>query len=384
MSWQTKAAQLAALVTHPGSRWRRAICALPRHEFVPRSWNRVGPAPGGHGFAEWELFDGSTDEERWLNDAYANRSLVTEIGGRHADDAALGDRTVGRPTSSATMPGLVVQMFRHALIDDGVDVLDVGTGSGYGTALLATRLGADHVTSVDVASYLTEAARQRLGALDLRPTLLTCDATGELPGSYDRIIATVAVRPIPASWLAALPSGGRLVTTLTDTGLILTADKTDDGGATGRIEWDRAGFMGTRSGADYPPTLAGMLDEIRDSDGDSVSAGRYPVVNVVEAWELWSTLSVTAPGIEHHYQADGEDRTAFMLHADGSWARAVQRGDHPPTVHQSGPRRLWDLLDDLRHTWLRDGSLPVYGAKATVAADGTIHLRRGRWQATIA
>lgn len=221
----------------------------------------------------------------------------------------------------------------------------------------------------------------------MHPDLVTADATGELPGTYDRIVATVAVSPIPASWLTALRPGGRLVATIADTALILTADKTAGGGAEGRIEWDRAGFMAARSGPDYPPTLGAMLERTRDAEGERISVGRYPVVNVVEAWELWSTLSVLHPGIEHHYDQHGDGancfRTAFMLHPDGSWARAEQRGDDPPTVHQGGPRRLHDLLDAIRHTWLRDGSLPVYGAKATITPDGVIHLLRGRWSATI-
>ncbi|MGH3772304.1 MAG: methyltransferase domain-containing protein [Pseudonocardiaceae bacterium] len=283
---------------------------------------------------------------------------------------------------------MTIQMLRHAMIDDGMDVLDVGTGSGYGAAVLATRLGDSRVTSIDVDSYLTKAASERLKGIGLRPHVVTCDATGPLPGTYDRIVATVSVRPIPASWLPALRPGGRLVTTITGTALILTADKTDDGGATGRIEWDRAGFMHTRTGPDYPPDLHSMLDEIRDANGDHVRTGRYPVTNVVEAWELWSTLGILHPGIEHHYESHGtgddSTRIAFMLHSDGSWARATSRGDDPPIVHQGGPRRLWDLLDNIRTTWLRDGSLPVYGAHATVTPDGTTHLRRGRWQATIA
>ena len=65
----------------------------------------------------------------------------------------------------------------------------------------------------------------------------------------------MAVRPVPASWLAALRPGGRLVTTITGTNLIVTADKTPDGGASGRTEWDRAGFMHTRSGPGYPPAM---------------------------------------------------------------------------------------------------------------------------------
>jgi len=110
------------------------------------------------------------------------------------------------------MPGLVVSMYRHAMIDDGTDVLDVGTGSGYGAALLA-----------------------RTGH---RPLTTVVDATGPLPGRYDRIVSMTSVAPIPSSWLAALRPGGRLVTTLTGTGLIVTATKPPDGGAAGRTEWN--------------------------------------------------------------------------------------------------------------------------------------------------
>ena len=55
-----------------------------------------------------------------------------------------------------------------------------------------------------------------------------------------------------------------------------------------------------------------------------------------------------------------------MLHPDGSWARASAVGSKAPVVHQSGSQRLWDLLDEVREMWLREGSLPVYGASATV------------------
>jgi protein-L-isoaspartate O-methyltransferase len=88
--------------------------------------------------------------------------------------------------------------------------------------------------------------------------MAVCDITGPLPeepGEYDRIISTVSVRPIPASWLAALRPGGRLVTTTAGTGLIVTADKQADGGAVGQVQQDRAGFMATRHGDDYAPGL---------------------------------------------------------------------------------------------------------------------------------
>ena len=65
------------------------------------------------------------------------------------------------------------------------------------------------------------------------------------------------------------------------------------------------------------------------------------MVNVNEAWELYSMLGITAPGIQHHYQEDEDGtRTAWMTHPDGSWARATAIGEDPPLVRQSGPRRL--------------------------------------------
>src|SRR5690606_42036354 len=90
---------------------------------------------------------------------------------------------------SSTLPSLLLRMFGHAEIHDGVEVLDVGTGCGYGAALLARRLGDDRVTSVDVDPYLTKAAAERLDLIGLHPRIVTADATGPLTGEYDRIVA---------------------------------------------------------------------------------------------------------------------------------------------------------------------------------------------------
>ncbi len=380
MTWKPHAERLATGTTHLVSQWRPVVASVPRHVFVPRWWDWSAPGPGlWHD--TWELRNASAD----LEAAYRDRSLVTQVGTLHADHASLGDRPCGLPTSSSTLPGLLVMMYRHAMITDGMDILDVGTGSGYGTALLTTRLGSGHVTSIDVDPYLTQAATERLASIGLHPNVTNADATGPLPGTYDRIIATVAVRPIPPSWLTALRPGGRLVTTITGTSLLITADKTPDGGAAGQTEWHRAGFMPTRTGPGYPPEMLDRFTAVRDAEGEQITTGRLPVVNVNEAWDLYSTLGVTLPGIAHHYEEtpDGT-RTAWILHPDGSWARATATGDHSPVIHQAGPRRLWDTLDNLRHRWLRDGFLPAYGAKATITPDGTIHLTRGRWHASIA
>ena len=386
MDWSSHAARLAGDTTSPRSRWRDVVECVPRHVFVPRWWQRGVPLPGPYGTAEWTGISGPADPAAWMSAAYSDRTLVTRVGPDHADDADPGQTVTGAPTSSATLPSLLVQMFRHAEIEDQSHVLDVGTGSGYGAALLAARLGDEKVTTVDLDSYLVAAAADRLDRAGFRPKTLMADATCSLPGTYDRIVATMSVRPIPVSWLDALQPGGRLVTTIAGTGLILVADTAPDGGAEGRIVWDRAGFMAARPAGsaypDYPRRVAAIMDAYV-SEGD-LRVSRYPMVCVPEAWELWSMLGVESPGIEYDYREENGVRTAVMVHPDGSWARATAAAQGGPVhVWQGGPRRLWDLVDELRERWLRDGSLPVYGARARVEPDGRIVLRRGSWTATL-
>ncbi|HUY51160.1 MAG TPA: hypothetical protein VMV92_36565 [Streptosporangiaceae bacterium] len=109
MNWQPHAARLAAQVIHPASRWRPVVEAIPRHVFVPRWWTPRSADSGA-----WELNDGPSDGAAWLDAAYAVRSLVTRVGPLHADHASPGDQPAGSPTSSSTLPGLVVRLARHA------------------------------------------------------------------------------------------------------------------------------------------------------------------------------------------------------------------------------------------------------------------------------
>jgi protein-L-isoaspartate O-methyltransferase len=382
-NWQARAAALAEAVVHPSSRWHTPIAHTPRHLLVPRWW-RYLPDEGG-----WTLRDGPSDPERWMNAAYSNRTLVTRVGDLHADHATDNDHPTGLPTSSSTLPGLVVAMYQHAMLTDDSNVLCV-TGSGYGTALLTQRLTARQVTSIDIDTYLVDTARQRLSdgprqeghqQADGGPFLNVCDITGPLPGSFDRIVSTVGLPDIPPTWLTALKTGGRLVTNLAGTGMVIVADRTPAGGARGQVTWERAGFMTTRSGANYPP-LPSDRHAWRD-DGDHIGTARYPVIPVAETWEIRSAFALAAPGVRHSYEDTDGVRTAVMVHEDGSWARATGRRGEQPTVHQTGPRRLWDILDDIRHDWLSDGSLPVYGADVTIDPDGTLHLTHGPWKATM-
>lgn len=383
-AWQDCAARMADAIVRPESRWHRPLAATPRHPFVPRWW-----APGEQdGTWVYELRNGAGDHGKWMETAYDdNLSVITRVGPHHADHAT-PDAVVPetRPTSSSTLPRLVVKLYQHAFITEDSRVL-VTCGSGYGTALACQRLGDQQVTSIDVDPYLIEAARDRLAETGHRPQLEVCDVTGELPGTFDRIVSTVSVPAVPASWLKALPTGGRMVTTLSQTGLLIVADKTADGGALGKVAPEPAGFMNTRHGDDYPPARddTALWNIARTAEGDSVTTGRYPVMRVNSTWDVRSTLELTVPGIKHRMEtAEDGTRTAYMLHEDDSWARAAAPGARDlPTVHQGGPRRLWDELDRIR-TWLvMDGDLPISGAAVRIDPDGTCQFERSGWSATI-
>ncbi|ABY32601.1 MAG: protein-L-isoaspartate O-methyltransferase [Methylobacteriaceae bacterium] len=112
-----------------------------------------------------------------------------------------------------TAPSIVAQMLGALDLAPGQRVLEVGTGTGYVTALLV-RLGAAHVRSLERYEGLARAARAHLGRDLSDVTVETND--GLAPevvrgGSYDRILVNGSLAALPPHLPAALKSGGRLV-----------------------------------------------------------------------------------------------------------------------------------------------------------------------------
>ncbi|MFZ2524188.1 MAG: protein-L-isoaspartate O-methyltransferase [Candidatus Ferrigenium altingense] len=89
-------------------------------------------------------------------------------------------------------------------------VLEVGTGSGYLTALLSALAG--HVTSVEIVPELSAMARQNLAAYHRdNITLETGDgAHGWNNGTYDVIVLTGSTPVLPKVFQNSLNVGGRL------------------------------------------------------------------------------------------------------------------------------------------------------------------------------
>jgi protein-L-isoaspartate(D-aspartate) O-methyltransferase len=91
------------------------------------------------------------------------------------------------------------------------NVLEVGTGSGYLTALLAHRGG--HVHSVEINPQLAELGRRNLGRHGVdNVTLHIGDAARGWPrqAPYDVIVLTGSTPVLPGAFLEHLAPGGRL------------------------------------------------------------------------------------------------------------------------------------------------------------------------------
>lgn len=111
-----------------------------------------------------------------------------------------------------SQPYIVARMTQVLLQSKPSKVLELGTGSGFQTAILA-QLVSD-VYSVERIRPLQEKAKQRFKQMGLR-NVYTRHADGGMgwPGSapFDGIIVTAAPSEIPKELLSQLADGGRLV-----------------------------------------------------------------------------------------------------------------------------------------------------------------------------
>jgi protein-L-isoaspartate(D-aspartate) O-methyltransferase len=143
------------------------------------------------------------------------RHLFVPESVRHRayDDAALpigSGQTISQPYVQARYLELIGLTGREK-------VLEIGTGSGYQTALLA--LLASMVFSVERVSHLAQTARTALATAGIRNvTVLVGDGTlGWRPfAPYDAILVSAASPKIPGPLVEQLASGGRMVIPLGD------------------------------------------------------------------------------------------------------------------------------------------------------------------------
>jgi protein-L-isoaspartate O-methyltransferase len=188
--------------------WRRSVEAVPREAFL-------GPAVFRQSGTVWQpVHREQVGEDAWLRLACTDETLVTQVDGTDAADTRIP--IAGRPTSSSTLPSLVVRMVELAGLREGDTVLEIGTGTGYSTALLCHRLGERQVTSVEYDPVLAGRAAARLQQAGYAPHLVVGDGLRghQDNAEYDAVVATCAVRTVPVAWLRQVRDGGTLTTTL--------------------------------------------------------------------------------------------------------------------------------------------------------------------------
>lgn len=142
----------------------------------------------------------STPRHLFLDEAMAHRAY---------EDVALPigfQQTLSQPYIVARMTELLLAKGPRTR------VLEIGTGSGYQTAILAQLV--DEVYSVERIKPLQQKARQRLRQLKLRNVHMNhADGGMGWPerGPFDGILSAAAPEKIPEELLRQLAPGGRLV-----------------------------------------------------------------------------------------------------------------------------------------------------------------------------
>ncbi|WP_047868931.1 methyltransferase domain-containing protein [Nocardiopsis sp. RV163] len=376
--------------------------SVPRHRFVPETG-----ALTAHGTA----LNANSNPERWLAAVYADNAIVTQVDGpdpsayREAPDPrapgfrAPGEREAepreqrahdaGGPgpgrrgpsgpgpreraeaaTSSVSAPRVLARMLELSDLANGQRVLEVGTGTGWNTALLAHRLGDSAVTSVETDPRLAGMAREALRAEGYSPAVHLADGYGGYPpgAPYDRIISTCGVRRVPPAWVEQLRPGGLVVCPwglLEGAGVIARVECPGDGSARASFHGG-VGFVPLRTPDAQPRPVRDsgqQPDEYRLTQTDPVA----PLMTFPSAF----ALSVMVPGWRVRRRWIGTGSGVWVFDRSGSsWVRVYPYGTSW-MIEQGGPRSIWDEFEEALELWTRLGAPDPDRFGLSVGADGT-------------
>ncbi|MER5630080.1 ATP-grasp peptide maturase system methyltransferase [Streptomyces nitrosporeus] len=347
--------RLAEDGTLVGTVWRDAVGSVPRELFVGSYFMPVaGSVPtryrpvhkGGPG---------------WLEGVYSDETLITQLDGRTRPGDVTDGTVSGSPSSSSTLPSLVLRMWHQLGAEPGHRVLEIGTGTGYSTALGAYRLGDAGLTSIEYDPVVGGAASAALKAAGFAPRLIIGDGLrGDPDGErYDRLIATCSVRYIPLPWLHQVKPGGKILVTLSGwcyANALVLLEVTGPGEATGRFLPGCTSFMIARPHDRPPrPTLALLPGEERPSRIDPAE---------LDTWTGGWVAQLAAASAER--MGAGAEQVLWDV-ATGSQARTAPAPGGGWTVVQRGPERLWDRVEQAVRHWKSAGEPHQEGFGITVS-----------------
>ncbi|MBC2902345.1 methyltransferase domain-containing protein [Streptomyces cupreus] len=351
--------------------WAPSFAAVPRSFFLP---DLMWPfdMETGRSLSVSRL----DDADAWFRYADADVPVVTQWDDGQHSGAGPGQVS----TSSASMPSVVFRMLRDLDVQPGNRVLEIGTGTGWNAALLAYRLGAENVVTVEVDEAVATEARTALHHFELPVRVIYGDGLRGYPkgGPYDRIIATCGFRSIPFAWVEQSRPGAVIVApwgTHYSNGdavarLVVPEDGASATGAfTGPVE-----FMKARTQRLLPVVHSEYVtDSVADREKSStpITEGefmgeRFSPQRFALGLRLRHCVHVVAE------KRDGARPVWFYGLGDRSWACVVFRdGQAEAQVWQSGPRRLWDEVTATLDWWRAAGKPGYERFGLTVTAEGT-------------
>jgi protein-L-isoaspartate(D-aspartate) O-methyltransferase len=340
-----------------------------------------------------ELFLPEHQAELGLEAVYRDEAILTRRGAR------------GEPLSSSSQPAMMALMLERLGLFPGARVLEIGAGTGYNAALLATIVGPEgRVTSVELDTATADEAGEALARGGYQVRVVVGDGhDGFGPGApYDRIVVTASAERVERSWYEQLVPAGllqaplwirgpelQLVTTLLreDAGLYSLSTLT---GAFMPLRGPGAELATARRGTreDEPPMLRGpALERMPETVRERLLAltESPPRLRRLEGdgWSLWFFLRVMTPArllvfSGHVVGVAGRDGHSLALLARGG--AALEAGRRPLlAVSSYGGGEAEARLLELVERWRSRGRPGDGDLSIRVRFDGERSRLRCRW-----
>lgn len=321
----------------------QAFDKVDREAFVPSAvWLDVPDEEG-----RWTFVDRDEEPDAWRHAVWnPHRSVVTQLN----DGTVVRGPSAGDFTSSVSALDIVMRKLQHLDLKPRARVLEIGYGSGYHTALLCERVGADRVVAVEVDEEVARVGAAHLKAAGYEPELIVGDGLQGAPGGgrFDRVINTAALRRVPYAWIEQSRRKGVILTPFgtaySNAGLLrLRVDSTGTK-AQGRFVGESS-YMWIRS---ERPTVDLQVPDESTSRRSPIDPAQVLGLGYFQDF----AIGLQVPDVSYSHRGEGDDRQVQFVDEAGTSATIVRYGNwwEEDAVRSWGPRDVWAEVT-AAYTW---------------------------------